>query len=304
MRVLSWMNRRLAKRLLILGVLAVAVWLLGSFAVVYRLTRRSQPPFAEPAPEVHWAKIEWLQLTTADNEVLGAWFAAGREERPSVLLLHGNGKSRTASLPQMELFAREGCSVLAVSLRAHGDSTGDINDFGLSARLDVLAAMEFLEKRRPGQQVMIQGTSLGAAAAIFAGEELGERVSAYILECPYRDLRTAVRNRTSVYLFAPLDSVAYAGLSLVGPLVLPDIDRIAPFDHIAKIPVRVPILLMSGSRDDRARPEQVEEMHRQVSAHARLLVFDDAGHEGYCMSDPDEYRAAVLALLEKVTKRN
>ncbi len=80
-------------------------------------------------------------------------------------------------------------------MRAHGDSSGEFNDIGYSARLDVVAAVEFLERRRPARPILIHGTSLGAAAATFAAEELGHRVHGYVLECPYRDLRTAVWNR-------------------------------------------------------------------------------------------------------------
>ena len=79
--------------------------------------------------------------------------------------------------------------------RAHGDSTGEFDDAGYGARRDVCAAVEFLERRRPGRPVIVDGNSLGSAAAIFAAGELGHRVAAYILECPYQDLKIAVWNR-------------------------------------------------------------------------------------------------------------
>src|SRR5207245_6234762 len=100
---------------------------------------------------------------------------------------------------------------------AHGDSSGTYNDLGYSARHDVLAAVAYLEQRRPGRPIIIQGTSLGAAAAIYAASDLGDRISGYILECPYRDVRTAVRNRTTAYLPFLVDRLAYAGLTLAGP---------------------------------------------------------------------------------------
>ena len=57
------------------------------------------------------------------------------------------------------------------------------------------AAVEFLEKRRPGRPLIVSGNSMGSAAAVFAAKELGHRVQGYILESPYQDLKVAVWNR-------------------------------------------------------------------------------------------------------------
>jgi uncharacterized protein len=124
-----------------------------------------------------------------------------------------------------------------ISFRAHGDSTGEINDIGYSARHDVIAAVAFLEQRRPGKPILVHGTSLGSAAAAFASGELAGRVRGYVLECPYRDVKSAVWNRTREYLPPVLDVIAYAGLRLVAPLVLPDLDQMAPVFAVGGVSV-------------------------------------------------------------------
>ena len=77
-------------------------------------------------------------------------------------------------LPLMQRLAEARFTVLAVTLRAHGDSTGEANDFGWSSRHDVAAGVKFLQQQCPGQPVYVVGRSLGAAAAIFAAQELKE----------------------------------------------------------------------------------------------------------------------------------
>ena len=223
----------------------------------------------------------------------------GSDEGPSVIALHGYRGHRSQSLTLAEMLVQQGCSVLAITFRGHGDSDGDANDLGYSARHDVVAAVAYLERRRPGRPIFVRGTSLGAAAAIYAGGELQTRVSGYILECPFRDIRSAVRNRTSAYLPFPLDDLAYAGLNLVGPIFLPDIERMSPLDHVAEIPASVPLLLMAGGRDDRARPEEVEAIYRRVASHARLVVFPEASHGEFCLQGGTAYREAVLGFLVK-----
>lgn len=275
----------------------VLLWLLASWYCVYHLTRRSRPVFAEPAPAVSWGTMESLRLHSADGQELGAWFVSGPEDGPSVLLLHGNGDSRRTGLPLVEFFAREGCSVLAVSLRAHGDSTGDVNDIGYSARHDVVAAVEYLEQRRPGRPIIVQGTSLGAAAAAYAAKTLGTRVQGYLLESAYADIHTAVSNRTENHLPFPLDRVAYAGMVLTGPLVLPYLDRMAPIDAIDAIPASVPVVLLAGGRDREARPREARALFERVRSHGRLVWFPAARHESYYRHDPGRYREVVGSLL-------
>jgi alpha-beta hydrolase superfamily lysophospholipase len=292
-------RKRLKRAAWVLGILVI-LWLLASFLVAYRFTRRPQARFEEPAPQVSWGKLEELRLQTKDGLGIGAWYAPGADDSPAVLLLHGNKASRASSLSRAAWFAQEGCSVLLISLRAHGDSDGDFNDLGYSARHDVVAAVAYLEGRRPKRPILVQGTSLGAGAAVFAAPELGKRVSGYLLEGLYRDLHTSVRNRTKVFLPPLLDGMAYSGLVLVGPLVLPDADRIAPVEFIGQIPETVPVLLLAGSADDRARPDEARALHECVASHGRLVFFEGAGHESFLEYDPALFRASVLPLLRDV----
>ncbi len=277
------------------------LWLVASWFSVYRLTRRARPPFAEPAPAVGWGRMEALRLPTADGQELGAWFVPGPDGGPSVVLLHGNGESRGRELPLGEFFAGQGCSVLLLSLRAHGDSSGEVNDIGYSARHDVVAAVGYLERRRPGRPVLVQGTSLGAAAAVYAAGELGTRVRGYVLEAAYADLRTAALHHAESYLPFPLGGAAYAGLALTGPLVLPDLDRMAPVEAIGAIPTSVPVLLLAGGRDRLARPEEARALYGRVRTHGRLVWFERAGHESYLANDPALYREAVGSLIQATT---
>jgi alpha-beta hydrolase superfamily lysophospholipase len=282
-----------------LAAFAVLGWLVVSFAVAHRLTRRAALPAPEPLPAVAWGTAEPLRLNTSDGQELGAWFFAGRADRTAVVLLHGNGESRTACLPQAELLASAGYPVLSVTLRAHGDSTGEANDFGLSARHDAIAAVEWLESHRPGAPVVIWGRSLGSAAALFAAAELGPRVSGYVLECPYRDLRTAVRNRLRTRLPWGARHVAFAGLRLTVPLVLPDFDRISPLEASPGVPRETSVLLLAGSADSRAPPDDARAIADRIGPRAELVVIEGGDHLKLAGAEPARYREIVLGFLAK-----
>ena len=296
-------RRRWATRTARLALILLVFWLGASLLVAYRLTHRRRAAFAEPVPAVAWARFESHRLATTDGHDIGAWYTDGEPDRPAVVLIHGNGGSRRNVLDRAELLARAGCPVLLISLRAHGDSSGDYNDIGFGARRDVVAAVEFLERRRPGRPVVLHGTSLGAAAALFAAGELGPRVAGYILESPYRDLRVAVRNRTENELPPGLDWVAYRGLVAVAPVVVPHLDLISPHDAIARVPADVPILILAGDEDISARRAEAEALFDRVWSHATLHLFPGAGHLQMMVLDPGRYRGAIMTLLAEVAAR-
>jgi alpha-beta hydrolase superfamily lysophospholipase len=295
-------KRRSLSLLCIYAVLLPALWLLVSLTFVYVLTRRPHARFAEPAPAIAWGTLEEHRFRTSDGETLGAWLHRGRPDGASVVLLHGNRGCRRDSLPAAEFFAGQNCAVLLVSLRAHGDSTGEVNDFGYSARHDVIAAVQFLEKEHPGLPIIVNGTSMGAAAAIFASEDLGTRVSAYILESPYCDLHRAVRNRTALYLPPVLDRIAYAGIAVAGPLILPQANHIAPIDYVEGIPPTIPVLFLSGTRDQRACSSEAQALCDRIANHARLVLFEGAGHGCLIREDQRRYAEVVAPLLRDVAK--
>jgi uncharacterized protein len=255
-------------------------------------------------PKIGDWTLESHRLTTSDGEELGAWFVAGKDDGPSVLLLHGHRGKRWNSLRRGKLLWSHGCSALMITHRAHGDSTGDVDDAGYSARRDVCAAVEFLERRRPGRPVILIGNSLGSAAAVFAAGELGHRVTAYILECPYQDLKIAVWNRVDNWLPPGLSHVAYGGLRLVSPIFIPHIDEICPAKAIGAIPADVPVLILAGTADRMARPEEARALYDQVASHGRLVMVPGADHGDLLGSAPELYSQTVLDFIaESATAR-
>jgi pimeloyl-ACP methyl ester carboxylesterase len=281
------------------------VWLGACFAVAYKLTRRVNPITAEPAPELTWGKVEPLRLTTSDQQDLGAWFIPGQPDRPICLMLHGNGKSRTQFLTQAEIPARVGCGILMVTLRAHGDSSGDHNDIGYSARHDVVAAIQWLEENHSDQPVVIFGQSLGSAAALFAAEELkagnlGRNVRGYILDCPYRDLRTAVYNRMTLFLPPVLGELAYLGISTVSPLVIGNIDRIAPIQACGAIPEGIPVLILAGGADRKATPDEAKDLTRRLGDRARLVLVEGGEHGELHQVQPPVYHECITEFCQGI----
>jgi uncharacterized protein len=299
-----WLKHgRRTRRWVVFLLVSVAIWLLVSSAVVYKLTRRRGRRAAEPVPQVTWGDIDSRRLQTSDGEELGAWFVEGSDAAPSVLLLHGNNGNRRHTLGRAGLLVSHGYSVLMLSLRAHGDSTGEYHDIGWSARQDVCAAVEFLAQRRPGRPVIVGGISMGSAAAVFAAKELSGQVQGYILESPYQDLKVAVWNRVDNALPPVLSHVAYAGMRTVGPLFIPHIEQISPLEAISEIPEDVPVLILAGDADRLARLHEAEAILARVASHGKLVLFHGAGHVDLFHSNRGLYERTVLGFCRAIRDR-
>ena len=291
---LRFMNRRRCRRWIVFVSVGVVAWLLVATAVAYRLTHRRQARRDEPAPRVEWGQIESHRIKTSDGEELGAWFIDRADQAPSVLLLHGINGDRGHTLSRARMLVDHGYAVLMLTLRAHGDSTGDYRDIGWGARQDVWAAVDFLEAHRPGRPLIISGNSMGGAAAVFAAKELGHRVRAYILESPYQDLKIAVWNRLDNALPPVLSHIGYAGMRAVGPLFIPHIDQISPLEAVKEIPEDVPVLILAGDADRHARVHEAQAILAQVADHGKLVLFPGARHGNLFNANRDLYERTVV----------
>ncbi|HVJ84447.1 MAG TPA: alpha/beta fold hydrolase [Caulifigura sp.] len=282
-------------------VLALLGWAGSTFAVTWALTHRSGARRPEAPLVLEQAARTDLTLTTSDGETLGAWLFPGRADAPAVIVMHGNNGSRGKSRTTIDLLVKNGCTVLAVTLRAHGDSSGDLNDIGWSARKDLVAAVDYLEQHAPGRPIAICGRSMSSAAAIFAAKELGNRVAGYWLEQPYNSLETAAWRRLQQQLPPVCDAVAFTGMRLWGRVLLPvSLAEIAPCQCICDIPEHCPLVILSGDADGNLPLADVQEVFEQVKDRAKLVVFRGAGHIGMPESDLvlyerelDEFLAAV-----------
>ena len=169
-----------------------------------------------------------------------------------------------------------------------------------TSRMMRICQRAWLRSRQPESKIILWGASLGSAAAVFAADELRTDIAGYILECPYRDLDTAVWNRLQTYLPPLIDRACHIGMRLSARILMPHIDQISPLNHVDTIPKDVPVLILAGAADRRARPEEARALHARIKEHSRLEIIPRADHLQLLQTAPEKYEALVLEFLEKL----
>ncbi|MEN1681447.1 MAG: alpha/beta fold hydrolase [Planctomycetota bacterium] len=276
-----------------LGVVLLVFFVVGagySWRLAGKLLAPSQsvvgePPDGFPAENVSFASQSGSQIA--------GWYQRGKPGRGAVLVLHGIRGNRLASVPRAKLIAEAGFSTLVIDFRCHGESPGERVTLGFEEKHDVLAAIELLRQRHPGEPIGVVGFSLGGAAAAL-GAPLG--VDALVLEAVYPTIDAAVANRTSkLGILSPVAS--FALLVQLEPRLGISRSDLRPVDALAD--VACPVMIVGGGKDQHTTPEDTRRMFAAAPEPKQLVWFADLAHNNFARWRPDHYRSTVVRFLRE-----
>lgn len=145
-------------------------------------TNRAHAPLGDATPADHGLAYDDVALRTDDGVDLAAWYVPG-DNGAAVVLLHGAGSTRSATLDHAEALAGLGYGVLMLDARGHGGSAGTAMDLGWYGNLDVDCAVDWLLARPDvtNERVGVVGLSMGGEEALTAAAA-DPRIGAVVAE--------------------------------------------------------------------------------------------------------------------------
>lgn len=261
-------------------------WLLGEALV--RPTAAAVAPARPPAVD--------LRLRAADGLPIAATYRPGRRPGgPGVLILHGNGASRTATAPNAAWLADQGYAVLAIDFRGHGESASAPHSFGFEESRDAEGALAWLKRRQGGAKIAVVGISLGGAAALL-GERGPLEADALVAQAVYPDIRHAIRNRIGAFTTAVPAALLEPLLSYQSRLrfgVWPG--RLSPRDAARRYPG--PVLVIGGGADRYTPPAETRDLLDAFPGPKRLWLGRGLSHAEVSDLATPEYRGQILSFL-------
>ncbi len=233
----------------------------------------------ERSPGMLGITHEERALVASDGVSLHGWYLPaprGRAPVDTVLMCHGNSGNISHRLDRAVLMQKRlRVDLLLFDYRGFGRSEGSPSEEGTYR--DALAAYRYLtdERRVAPEKLFLLGESLGAAVAL----ELAVRVpaAALVLEAPFASLAAMAK---VVYPFLPASWVR------------------TRYDNLSKISrVRLPLLVVHGTRDDTVPFEQGEELFAAAPEPKRFLAVEGGGHADSYLTGGDRYWNAWKDLL-------
>jgi alpha-beta hydrolase superfamily lysophospholipase len=261
------------------------VGLLMNGVPVPRPENRSQPDAPFTTHRIPMGE-DWLET----------WHVPAADSRGIVLMFPGYSAAKDTLLPEAAALRELHFDVLLVDFRGAGGSSGRENTLGVREADDVAAAVAFANETWPNRRLILFGRSMGAAAVLRAAGPMHVKADALILECPFDRMLAAVKNR-----FRAMGLPVSPGAEM---LVFWGGRRLG-FDGFAHNPeeyaeqIEIPTLVMSGSRDARATPEQVRSVHDRLRGPKHLVMFERAAHEPLFKTDPVQWSQEVESILNR-----
>ncbi|MEW6400484.1 MAG: alpha/beta fold hydrolase [Chloroflexota bacterium] len=282
-------------------IIGVGVGTLVFITLVIMIERVILSVYSETAPAPSTVEIpadlafdvEEVTFQSEDGVKIAGWFVPS-QNGATVILLHGYGGNRTATIWYAERLTQAGYGVLMYDERASGESGGDRRSYGWEDPRDVGGALDYLASRPDaGEEVGILGCSIGGQIAL-QGAAYHPGIAAVWADGP-----SSVRAQDVSGPENPLVDLVIVGNYLLDwtyELKL-GIEPPAPMiDIIGTISPR-PVMIVAGGVSKSvlgSESDHVRKMVQHAGENAELWIIPEVTHCDGPARRPDEYATRMV----------
>jgi dipeptidyl aminopeptidase/acylaminoacyl peptidase len=188
---------------------------------------------------------EKVTLTTEDGLKIIALYIPS-ENGAAIIVQHGYKMAYTEMIPIATTLTQRGYGAILPTLRAHGDSEGELISFGLYELQDLEAAYQYLLTRSEidPERIGMFGNSMGGALAILYAAK-NPAIKAVVTQSPYDSLNNTIG--VSVKKFTGLPAFPFAPIILfiVEQQLTFNAETVAPINYIDQLTPRPILILVS-----------------------------------------------------------
>lgn len=214
------------------------------------------------------------------------------------IVVHGYTSEGETVSSKAKHFHDMGYNVLVPDLRAHGKSEGHYIGMGWDDRLDIINWINIIVKDNPNSEIILHGTSMGAATVLStSGESLPSNIKAIIADCGY----TSVWDEFTYQLKALFDLPSFPVMNLSNIVTMIkagySLKEASPIKQVAKS--KTPILYIHGDKDDFVPYYMMDQLYNATSSQKSKLTIKNAAHGKAALVNPNLYWNTVSDFLDK-----
>jgi len=239
-------------------------------------------------------KYETVYLQS--NVKLQCWSIKADSAKGTVIIFHGYRASKSEMLDRSDEFLKLGYNTLLVDFMGSGGSEGSSTTIGYKEADEVKTCYDYVASKGE-KNIILFGTSMGAAAIMKAVNDYQLGATGVILECPFGTMYKTVSVRVKTMGVNP---VPVAGMLMFWGGVE---NGFWPFNHnpedYAK-GIKLPVLLMFGEQDKRVSREETETIYANLQGPKTLKSFPQSGHQDYIPQYHDLWVNDVKSFLQNI----
>ena len=245
-----------------------------SFTGFWQATHPQKLISVETPKDFGW-EAEDVELVTSDGLKLSAWFVPSKNPTDAaIVLLHGYPADKGNLLP-WATFLKDSYNLFFFDFRYFGRSAGSYTSLGFEERKDVLAAVEFLEKRGI-EKIGLMGFSFGASVALLTLPETGN-VATVVADSAFAnlDLMGKTYYGNLLILQKPLTFLTKFWGRLIYQI---DADKIVPEKAVKDS--QTPIFIIANRNDNLIKVENAEKLANALknNKNAKIWIYDGGVH--------------------------
>jgi pimeloyl-ACP methyl ester carboxylesterase len=223
--------------------------------------------------------------------IAGWWIPHAGADGRTVILLHGYADAKVGAIAWAPAWHKLGWNILAIDLRAHGESGGDHCTGGFFERDDVSQVIDQFRARRPNEtrRLAIFGVSFGAAVAV-AAAAIRDDVDALVLDSPVPDFSVAAALQME-RLGAPIGIVRALAVRLAQNMAGADYDAVRLVDWLPTL--RCPVLVIAPGLDPLLAEDSAAKLKAALPPGGTYWSVPETGHLMALVADADEYVAQL-----------
>ena len=204
------------------------------------------------------------------------------------IVVHGYGGSGKLMSDKSKYFYDMGYNVLIPDLRGHGKSEGDYIGMGWKDRLDIISWINFIIKENPNAEIVLHGTSMGAATVLMtSGENLPSNVKAIVADCAYTSAWDEFSYQLETYLKVPSSYILNVTNMVTKLKAGYSLKEASALESVKK--ATVPILFIHGDKDKFVPYSMMDKLYDATNSPKEKLTVEGGEHANSDLVSPFLY---------------
>ena len=204
------------------------------------------------------------------------------------IVVHGYGGSGKLMSDKSKYFYDMGYNVLIPDLRGHGKSEGDYIGMGWKDRLDIISWINFIIKENPNAEIVLHGTSMGAATVLMtSGENLPSNVKAIVADCAYTSAWDEFSYQLETYLKVPSYYILNVTNMVTKLKAGYSLKEASALECVKK--ATVPILYIHGDKDKFVPYSMMDKLYDATNSPKEKLTIEGGEHANSDLVSPFLY---------------